>query len=180
MSISEKSKPVNNKIDQNKAQYNLDRQTAKSSALSLENVIKYQFFIGKDVSSKKNLSGKPTAIKRFEYSPLSKEFKKWTNFAEKQYKEFESNKIEEKVKRRDAKSNLVYDNYFTLLKYSDTKESTKRSIGWKLNELNQFKNKLESFYFDTEQFKPVTKDTNKDLEDIKIVINKSFNLYDKL
>ena len=34
MSISEKIKTVNNKIQQKKAQYNLDRQTVKISALS--------------------------------------------------------------------------------------------------------------------------------------------------
>ena len=34
MSISEKIKTINNKIQQKKAQYNLDRQTVKISALS--------------------------------------------------------------------------------------------------------------------------------------------------
>ena len=34
MSISEKIKAIHNKIVQNKAQYNLDRQTAKILALS--------------------------------------------------------------------------------------------------------------------------------------------------
>ena len=32
MSISEKTKLIDNKIEQNKAQYDLDRQTAKMSA----------------------------------------------------------------------------------------------------------------------------------------------------
>ena len=34
MSFSEKIKAINNKIKQNKAQHNLDRQTAKISAFS--------------------------------------------------------------------------------------------------------------------------------------------------
>ena len=38
MSISDKIKAVNNKIDQNKAQCELDRQTTKISALSSRNV----------------------------------------------------------------------------------------------------------------------------------------------
>ena len=38
MSISEKIKTIDNKIEQNKAQYNSDRQTAKVSALSSGNV----------------------------------------------------------------------------------------------------------------------------------------------
>ena len=42
MSISEKIKAINNKIEQNKAQYNLDRQTSKISGLSSGNVGKYE------------------------------------------------------------------------------------------------------------------------------------------
>ena len=44
MSINEKIKAINNKINQNKAQYNLDRQTAKISILSSGNVSKYEFY----------------------------------------------------------------------------------------------------------------------------------------
>ena len=43
MSISEKIKAINNKIEQNKAQHDLDRQTSKISALSSRNVSKYEF-----------------------------------------------------------------------------------------------------------------------------------------
>ena len=41
MSISKKIKAINKKIEQNKAQYSLDRQTGKISALSTGNVSKY-------------------------------------------------------------------------------------------------------------------------------------------
>ena len=41
MSISEKIKAINNKIEKNKVQYNLGRKTAKISALSSGNVSKY-------------------------------------------------------------------------------------------------------------------------------------------
>ena len=40
MTVSEKIKPIDNKIEQNKAQYDLDRQAAKISALSSGNVSK--------------------------------------------------------------------------------------------------------------------------------------------
>ena len=49
MSVSKKIKTVSNKIEQNKAQYHLDRQTAKIYALSSGNVSKSEFLIGKDV-----------------------------------------------------------------------------------------------------------------------------------
>ena len=58
MSIRDKIKPINNKIQQNKAQYNLDRQTAKISALSSETVSKYEFLPGKDVLPENNLARK--------------------------------------------------------------------------------------------------------------------------
>ena len=53
MTVSEKIKAVNYKIEQNKAQYDLDRQTAKTSPLSTGNVSKCEFLTGKDVSPEK-------------------------------------------------------------------------------------------------------------------------------
>ena len=46
---------IDSKIEKNKAQYNLDRQTAKISALSSGNVSKYEFLTGKDALPKKDL-----------------------------------------------------------------------------------------------------------------------------
>ena len=65
MSVSEKIKTINNKSKQNKAQYNLDRQTAKISALSAGNVSKYEFLTGKDVLPEKDLLQKVPTTKRF-------------------------------------------------------------------------------------------------------------------
>ena len=76
MSISEKIKTINNKIKQNKTQYNLDRQTAKISALSSGNVSKYEFLTGKAVFPEKGLLETADTMKRFEYSSLGKEWKK--------------------------------------------------------------------------------------------------------
>ena len=47
MIVSEKIKTINKRIKKSKAQYNLDGQTAKISALSLGNICKYQFLQGK-------------------------------------------------------------------------------------------------------------------------------------
>ena len=44
MSINEKIKAFNNKIEQNSAQYDLDRQTANIFALSCGNVSNYELF----------------------------------------------------------------------------------------------------------------------------------------
>ena len=72
MNISEKIKIIDNKIEQNKAQNNLGRQTAKTSALSSGNVRKYELLTGKDVLPEKDLIGKAATTKIFEYSPLGK------------------------------------------------------------------------------------------------------------
>ena len=70
--MSEKIKIINKKIEQNKAQNNLDRQIVKISALSLGNVNKYECFTGNDVLPETYLLEKAAIIKskRFEYSPL--------------------------------------------------------------------------------------------------------------
>ena len=81
MSISEKIKTIDNKIEQNKDQNYLDRQTAKISALSSENVSKYEFLTAKDVLPEKDLLEKASALKRFDYSPLGKELKAQTDIA---------------------------------------------------------------------------------------------------
>ena len=66
MSISEKLKEINNKIKQNKAQYDLDKQTTKISAVSSGNVTEYEFLTGKDVLPENTLLEKAATIKRFE------------------------------------------------------------------------------------------------------------------
>ena len=57
---------------QNEAQYNLDRKAAKISALSSNNLDKYEYLTGED------LGLKPSTVEqaKFEYSPLSKTFNK--------------------------------------------------------------------------------------------------------
>ena len=47
MSISEKIQAIDDKIEQNKAQYNLTRETAKTFVLPSRNVSKYEFLTGK-------------------------------------------------------------------------------------------------------------------------------------
>ena len=67
MSLSEKVRTIGNKIEQSKTQYNLDRQTAKILALSLENIGKYEFLTCENILPKKELLEKPATIKIFEY-----------------------------------------------------------------------------------------------------------------
>ena len=72
MDISEKIKATNNKIKQNRAQYDLDRQNSKIYALSSTSVSKYVFMTCRDVLPEKDLLEKAAIEKRFEYSPVGK------------------------------------------------------------------------------------------------------------
>ena len=76
MSNSEKIKAINNKIEENKVQCDLDRQTAKISALSSGNVSKYEFWTGKDVLPERDLLEKVTAIKRCEIFSIRQRIQK--------------------------------------------------------------------------------------------------------
>ena len=72
MTITDQIKVSNRKIVQNEAQLNLDRKAAKISALSSNNLDKYEYLTGED------LGLKPSTVEqaKFEYSPLGKIFNK--------------------------------------------------------------------------------------------------------
>ena len=72
MTITDQIKILNKKIMQNEAQYDLDRKAAKISALSCNNLDKYEYLTGEDVGLK------PSTVEqtRFEYSPLGTFFNK--------------------------------------------------------------------------------------------------------
>ena len=61
MRIGEKIKAINNKTKQNKAQYDLNRQTTKIFALSSVNVSKYDFLTCKYILPDKNVLEKAAA-----------------------------------------------------------------------------------------------------------------------
>ena len=116
MTFSEKIKTIDNKIEPNKAQYDLDKQTATISALSSEIIRKYKFLTGKDVLPEKELLVKAVTMKRFEYSLLGKELKAKTDFAKKQYQTLDKNyendeTINKKLTlKKYSKSDLIRSN----------------------------------------------------------------------
>ena len=85
MTVSEKNKTNDNKIEQNKAQYNLDRQTANISALSPSYVGKYEFLTGEEILPEKELLEETDTVKKFVYYSLDKEVKAQNDIAKYQY-----------------------------------------------------------------------------------------------
>ena len=72
MTITDQIKILDRKILQNEAQYDLDRKAATISALSSNNLDKYEYLTGED------LGLKPSTVDqaKFEYCPLGKTFNK--------------------------------------------------------------------------------------------------------
>ena len=72
MTVTDQINILNRKIKQHEAQYDLDREAAKISALSSNNLDKYENLTGED------LGLKPSTVEqaKFEYSPLGKIFNK--------------------------------------------------------------------------------------------------------
>ena len=72
MTVTDQIKILDRKIMQTEAQYDLDRKAAKISALSFNNLDKYEYLTGED------LRLKPSTFEqaKFEYSPLGKFFNK--------------------------------------------------------------------------------------------------------
>ena len=70
MTVIDQIKILNRKIKQNEAQYDLDRKAAKISALSSNNLDKYEYLTGED------LGLKLSTVEQAKYSPLGKIFNK--------------------------------------------------------------------------------------------------------
>ena len=75
MTVTDQIKILNRKIKQNESQYDLDREAAKISALSSNNLDKYELLTGED------LNLKPSTVEqaKFECSPLGRIFNKGLN-----------------------------------------------------------------------------------------------------
>ena len=86
---------MDNKTEQNEAQYHLDRQTSKVLSLSSGNVGKYDSLTF--YKKKQDLLGK--AVKKFQHLPLSSELKKQTDIEKKQ---------KDIVKGQNQRLNKVY------------------------------------------------------------------------
>ena len=102
MTVTDQINILDRKIKQNEAQYDLDRESAKISALSSNNLDKYEYLTGED------LGLKPNTVKqaKFEYSPLGKIFNK--GLSEEDKKEgllirLKNIEDENKVKNKDIK-----------------------------------------------------------------------------
>ena len=101
MTVTDQINILDRNIMQNETQYDLDRKAAKMSAMSSNNLDKYEYLTGED------LGLKPSIIEqaKFEYSPLNKIFNKGLDkddLKEGLFKRITN--IESKIKSEDEKN----------------------------------------------------------------------------
>ena len=167
-----------------KAQYNLDRKTAKISALSSGNVSKYEFSTGKDLLTEKNFLEKAATMKRFEYSPSSKELKKRTKVCETQYQSFDKVfnndgkevpvKIKKEVLLTTDESSLFYSNKCSFIEFKNFRKYMDNSL------VSRYNNYLASFKQPLEEFKKITPRKLKTKAKKRTVYINGKKLYSKL
>ena len=118
VTVTDQIKTLNRKIKQNELQYHLDREAAKISALSSNNLGKYELLTGED------LVLKPSTVEqeKFEYSALGKIFNKGLSEEEKKERLFE--KLEN-IKDKNEKLIKIFS---ATNKASKKKKNTKSEI----------------------------------------------------
>ena len=122
MILTEQVKLLDNKIKANKAQYDLDREAAKISALSSKELGKYEYLTGEDLGYKPDV----IQVAKFEYSPLGQVFNKV----------FKKDDKNNKVIKYD--NDLVYDPVHNFNKYRLSKFHETSSTDSKFDTINRF------------------------------------------
>ena len=122
MTLNEQVKILDDKIKANQAQYDLDRESAKISALSSKELDKYEYLTGED------LGYKPHVIQRaeFEYFPLGEAFNKV-------FKKDDKNK-----KAIKYSNDLFYSSVHNFNKYSVPNFNEISSIDSKFDTIKKF------------------------------------------
>ena len=103
MTVTDQIKILNRKIKQNEAQYDLDREAAKISALSSNNLDEYEYLTGEDLVLNPNTIEQA----KFEYSPLGKIFNK--GLSEEDKKEGLLKRLENIKEKNEEKLKAIED-----------------------------------------------------------------------
>ena len=122
MTLTEQVKILDDKIKPNKAQYDLDRQAAKISALSSGELEKYGYLTGEDLGYKPDVVQKV----KFQYSPLGEAF----------HKAFKKDDKNKKVIKYN--NDLIYSSVHDFNKHSFPNFNEISSIDSKFDTINKF------------------------------------------
>ena len=167
MTITNQIKILGKKVMQNEAQYDLDRKTAKISALSSNNLGKYEYLTGED------LGLKPRTVEqaKFEYSPLGKIFNKGLDKDDRKEGLFERlNNIEFAQKNliRNGDNETIYNTPRSELDDNDNKDKKQETSSIDTKPLNVF-NYLKSLSQETNDLMDEMKEANDDIDIYKLL-----------
>ena len=174
MTVTDQIKILNRKIKQNESQYDLNREAIKISALSSNNLDKYELLTGED------LGLKPSTVEqaKFEYSPLGKIFNKGLSEDDKKeglFKRLENikDKNEELINRfgttnkasknktNNQSNRLIYNGNLNFTELENIDNIKKLPLDSMFNLMRKYHKKFNKL----SNLKPQTKDTkNKRLE----------------
>ena len=188
MTVTDQIKILDRKIKQNEAQYDLDREAAKISALSSNNLDKYEYLTGED------LGLKPSTVEqaKFEYSPLGKIFNK--GLSEKDRKEellkrlfkdkneellnvFNTTNKASKNKINIQSKNLIYDNKHSFVKYKDIDDIKELSLDSMYKKLNNFNDEITSLNNLNSRKKHTKELKNEVLSNVRDLYNELSDIY---
>ena len=188
MTVTDHIKILNRKIKQNESQYDLDREVAKISALSSNNLDKYELLTGEDLGLKPS----PVEQAKFEYSPLGQIFNKGLSEKDKKeglFKRFENikDKNEELINRfsttnkasknkiNNQSKKLIYDANHSFTNLRNIDNIKKLSLDSMFNLMKEYHEKFNSF----NNLKTRTKDNEKRKQELLTNVGDIYNdLYD--
>ena len=186
MTVTDQIKILNRKIKQNEAQYDLDREAVKISALSPNNLDKYQYLTGED------LGLKPSTIEKtkFEYSPLGKVFNRGLSEEDKKEGLFQrlkniEDKNEEQLKllsntNKNSSIKNESDHNYNNKFYRDFQNFKDRSLTSKYYDISNFYktlNKLKNHKTSTDE---IQQRKNKVINNVLKLYNNYFDSYEKI
>ena len=188
MTVTDQIKTLNRKIKQNELLYDLDREAAKISALSSNNLDKYELLTGED------LGLKPSTIEqaKFEYSPLGKILNKGLSEDDKKEGLFKSlenikDKNEELINRfsttnkapnnkiNNQSKKLIYDVNCSFQKLRNLDKIKKLSLDSMFNLMKEYHKKVNSL----NKLKPQKENNKKRKQEVLTNVGDIYNeLYD--
>ena len=129
ITLTKQVKILDDKIKVNKAQYDLDRETAKISALSSGELEKYEYLTGEDLGYKPKVFEKV----KFQYFSLGETLK--TNA---------KTKTDKIVKKDKGDKHLIHNQQHSFAKFKDVSDFKEMSLDSMHERLHDFHKKLLS------------------------------------
>ena len=152
MTLTEHVKILDDEIKANKAQYDLDREAGKVSALSCAELEEYEYLIGEDLGDKPGVVEKA----KFEYSPLGKVFnkgldksdkkevllKRFKNVEGKNEQQLETIKDQGEIQLEPIRNSAI-TNETQKIEFNNKKNQNSKEIVDEVNKISKKNNKIK-------------------------------------